>query len=82
MRWVRKRERQCGGRAAGVIGLQRKISGRDGQFTAALIKVENRFIIQSTCKKCGAFGLLPMRTGSLKRWRAGYKCEETNFEKY
>jgi len=57
--------------------MQLKKSAKEDQYIVALVRAENRLLIQSTCRECGASKLLTMHSGSLRRWRASHKCGET-----
>lgn len=35
---------------------------------------EGRIVVKSTCCKCGAFELVSVRNGSLKRWESQHAC--------
>ena len=57
--------------------MQLKKTAKEDQYTVAFVRVENRLLIQSTYKECGASKLLTMHSGSLRPWRAGHRCGET-----
>jgi hypothetical protein len=45
-------------------------------FTRTAERIDDRFLIRSTCTKCGASKLVSWPEGSLKDWEANHKCEE------
>jgi hypothetical protein len=44
------------------------------EFTLAAVLLENRVLIRSTCKKCGASRVVSVSDGSLRLWEDGHKC--------
>jgi hypothetical protein len=37
---------------------------------------DGRIVVKSTCKTCGAFRLVSVRDGSLKKWESRHECPE------
>lgn len=48
------------------------------QFTRRLVRTVNRLMIESTCMRCGATGLVSEHDGTLENWEEGHNCSDDN----
>jgi hypothetical protein len=47
-----------------------------GFENAPAYEQDDRLVIRSTCKNCGAFRFVSVRDGSLEKWESEHKCPD------